>query len=277
MYSIPVIANPPWRVWQSAFIHLYNESMQIVVSGVLTNYLDINPKQKNTLVILHGWGSSISYWVPLSNLLTPKIRVILVDLPGFGSTGPLPDKPDVPEYTNFVRSFTQKLSLKNFILSGHSFGGQITLDYALKYPKDLKSIILIAPAAIRERSKLTQTKIKLTKIIKPLFSLLPHSTFEKFLGWSTPSDYSNSNEYQKKVLGKIVIYNLKPYLKDLQVPTDIVWGSEDFVIPNMGNYLAENIHDSHLHVIYGANHLIHHSHVKKLADIINQIIVERDV
>ena len=251
--------------------------MQTVVSGVLTNYLDINPKQKNTLVILHGWGSSISYWVPLSNLLSPKIRIILLDLPGFGSTGPLPGKPDVPEYTNFVRSFTQKLSLKSFILAGHSFGGQITIDYALKYPKDLRSIILIAPAAIRERSKLTQIKIKLTKIIKPLFSFLPHNAFEKFLGWSTPSDYRNSNEYQKKVLSKIVIYNLKPFLKDLHLPTDIIWGSEDFVIQNTGKYLAENIPDSHLHVIYGANHFINLSHLHRLADLINQIIVERDV
>ena len=251
--------------------------MQIVIDGVLTNYLDINSKANKTVVILHGWGSSISYWIPLSNLLSPKIRTILIDLPGFGSTGPLPGQPDVPEYTNFVRSFTQKLNLKNFILVGHSFGGQITLDYALKYPEDLNSIVLIAPAAIRERSKLVQTKIKLTKIIKPLFSLLPHNGFEKFLGWYTPKDYSNSNEYQKKVIGKIVVYNLKSYLGDVKVPTDIIWGSEDFVIPNMGKYLAENIPDSHLYVIYGANHLIHLSHLRQLADIINQIIAKRYV
>ncbi|NCP46970.1 alpha/beta hydrolase [bacterium] len=251
--------------------------MQTVVNGVLTNYEIINPKQTNTLVILHGWGSSISYWVPLTKLLTPKVRIILVDLPGFGSTGPLPDKPDVPEYTNFVRNFTQKLNLKNFILAGHSFGGQITLDYALKYPEDPNSIVLIAPAAIRERSKFAQAKIKLAKIIKPIFVLLPNSSFEKFLGWYTPKDYSNSNEYQKKVLGKIVVYNLKSYLGEVRVPTDIIWGSEDFVIPNMGKYLAENIHDSHLYIVYGANHLIHFYHLQKLADIINQIIAKRYV
>jgi pimeloyl-ACP methyl ester carboxylesterase len=251
--------------------------MQTVINGVLTNYSDINPKQKRTIVILHGWGSSISYWLPLTKLLPLKVRVILIDLPGFGSTSPLPDKPGVPEYTIFVRHFTQKLNLKNFILAGHSFGGQITLDYALKDPKDLKSIILIAPAAIRERSKFTQTKIKLTKVIKPLFSLLPHNTFEKFLGWSTPSDYSNSNEYQRGVLNKIVIYNLKPFLKAVTIPTDIIWGSEDFVIPNMGKFLAENIPNSHLHVIYGANHLIHLSQSHQLADIINQIITDKYV
>lgn len=249
--------------------------MQTVVNGVLTNYLDINPKQKNTLVILHGWGSSISYWTPLSNLLSQKVRVILVDLPGFGSTSPLPNKPDVPEYTLFVKSLVEKLKLKNFILAGHSFGGQITLDYALKYPKDLKSIILIAPAAIRERSKFTQFKIKVTKIIKPIFSLIPSNSIEKFLGWYTPTDYSNANDLQRSVLNKIVVYNLKPFLHQVKVNTDIIWGSEDFVIPNTGKFLAENISNSCLHVIYGAGHLIHHTHLQKLAEILNKIIATR--
>ncbi len=249
--------------------------MQIVIDGVLTNYLDINSKANKTVVILHGWGSSLSYWEPIAKLLPQGFRVVLVDLPGFGSTRPLPGSPDVPEYTTFIRKFTDKLNLKNFILAGHSFGGQITLDYSLKHPKDLKSIILIAPAAIRERSKLTKLKIRLAKMIKPLFSILPGNRFEKFLGWYTPKDYRDSNEFQRKVLNKIVIYNLKPILNQVKTPSDIIWGSEDFIIPNMGKYLAENIRDSRLHIIYGANHFIYLSHSKKLAEVISQIIENR--
>lgn len=246
--------------------------MQTVVNGVLTNYEVVNPQGKSTLVILHGWGSALSYWLPLTKLLSPRTKIILVDLPGFGGTSPLPGKPDVPEYTQFTKSLIQKLGLKKIILAGHSFGGQIALDFALKYPSDLRSIILIAPAAIRERSKSAKIKIRIAKIIKPLFSLLPGGSFEKFLGWYTPKDYANSNEYQRQVLNNIVVYNLKPFLNQVKVITDIIWGSEDFVIPYMGKYLAENIRNSKLHVIYGANHLIHHTHPQKLADTINQII-----
>ena len=248
--------------------------MQTVVDGILTNFLDIHPKQKNTMIVLHGWGSAASYWLPISQFISPAVRLILLDLPGFGGTKPLPDSPDVSEYTDFVRAFSKKLNLTGFILAGHSFGGQITLDYSLKYSTDLAHAILIAPAAIRERSKSAKIKIRLAKIIKPLFALLPHGSFEKFLGWYTPKDYSDSNEYQRKVLNKIVVYNLKPFLNQVKVLTDIIWGSEDIVIPYMGKYLAENIPHSNLHLIYGANHLIHHTHPQKLATVLNQIIAK---
>ncbi|KKT40716.1 hypothetical protein A3K29_00190 [Candidatus Collierbacteria bacterium RIFOXYB2_FULL_46_14] len=246
--------------------------MQTVVDGVLTNYEVFNPEQVNTLVILHGWGSSLQFWIPIAKQLSPNLRIILLDLPSFGSTAPLPNDPNIPEYTLFVKAFTQKLKLSHFILSGHSFGGQVTLDYALKFPHDLKSIILVSPAVVRERSKSAKFKIILAKVLRPLFSILPKHSFERFLGWYTPRDYSNSTEYQRRVLKKIVVYDLKPFLNQVKIPTDIIWGSEDFVIPYMGKYLAEHILDSHLHVIYGAHHLLYLTHPKKLVDVLSQII-----
>jgi len=246
--------------------------MQTVVDGVLTNYEVFNAKQADTLVILHGWGSSLKFWIPIAKQLDPDLRIILLDLPSFGSTAPLPNNPNIPEYTLFVNAFTKKLKLSRFTLCGHSFGGQVTLDYALKFPSDLKSIILISPAVVRERSKSAKFKILLAKVLRPLFSILPKHSFERFLGWYTPRDYSNSTEYQRRVLQKIVVYDLKPFLNQVKAPVDIIWGSEDFVIPYMGKYLAENIPDSHLHVIYGANHLIYLTHPKQLIENLNQII-----
>ncbi len=180
--------------------------------------------------------------------------------------------PNIPDYTNFVHSFIKKIEIVKCTLAGHSFGGQITLDYALKFPDTLESIILISPAVVRERSKEAKLKIQLAKILRPIFSILPRHSFEKFLGWYTPRDYSDSTEYQRGVLKKIVIYDLKPHLIRVTVPTDIIWGSEDFVIPYMGKYLAENIKNSKLHVIYGANHLLYLSHPKKLIEILNGIL-----
>lgn len=199
----------------------------------------------------------------------------MLDLPSFGSTSPLQGNPDIPDYTDFVHSFTQKLKLKKFILAGHSFGGQITLDYSLKFPEDLNSIILIAPAVVRERSKTAKLKIQLAKIIRPLFSILPKHSFESFLGLYTPKDYSDSTEYQRGVLKKIIVYNLKPQLNSVIVPTDIIWGSEDFAIPYMGKYIAENIQNSKLYVIYGASHLIYLSHPQKLGEIMTTIVQSR--
>lgn len=256
----------------SSFLYII-KSMQLVVNGVLTNYLDINSKQKQTLVILHGWASSLSFWLPMAQLLSPRWRIVLLDLPGFGFTPPIDDTPDIPEYTHFVRSFAKRLKLRKFILVGHSFGGQIALDYALKFPTDLINLILVAPAAIREKSKILKFKIRLASAIRPFLSKSSYRYLEQFLGWYTPIDYSNSNEYQRKVLRKIAGYNLKPLLHLLSVPTDIIWGSLDLVIPNAGKYLLKKISRSRLHIIPGASHLVNLTHTEKLAKIINSILL----
>lgn len=246
--------------------------MHLTVNGIRTNYVDINRKGSKTIVILHGWASSLSFWLPVAQLLSPHWRIVLLDLPGFGLTPPIDDTPDIPEYTQFVRSFTQKLKLKKFILVGHSFGGQIALDYALKFPTDLINLILVAPAAIKERSQILKLKLRLTNALKPLLSKSSYNYLEQYLGWYTPTDYNHANEYQKKVLQKIVKYNLKPLLKKLSVFTDIIWGGNDFIIPNNGNYLTKNISQSRLHIIPGANHLLNLTHPQELAKVISSIL-----
>ncbi|HCQ31106.1 TPA: hypothetical protein DIU27_01820 [Candidatus Collierbacteria bacterium] len=246
--------------------------MQTVVDGVLTNYEIFNPKQADTLVILHGWGSSLKFWIPIVKQISTDFQVILVDLPGFGSTNPIDTTPDIPEYTDFVRHFTQKLKLNKFILAGHSFGGQVALDYSIKYPENLASIILIAPVAVLEKPEVLKFKVKIAETIKPMLSNPSNRLAEQLLGWYTPDEYANSNEHQKKVLHKIVKYNLEPLMNQVKVPTDIIWGNLDIVVPNSGSILLKNIPNSRLHIISGANHLVHLTHTKQLAQIIDQII-----
>jgi pimeloyl-ACP methyl ester carboxylesterase len=246
--------------------------MQIDIDGLLVNYKEFHPDQKETLVILHGWASSLRYWIPVSRLLSDSVRVILLDLPGFGDTPPVDNTPDIPEYTEFVRKFCQKLSLRKFMLAGHSFGGQIALDYALKYPEDLKSIILMAPAAILKKTDNLDLKVKIADKIKPFLSNPSKALLEQAVGWHTPDEYSNSNKYQKEVLRKIIAYNLEPLLPQVGVPTHIIWGNLDIVVPNYGDYMAKQIPGSHLYIIPGANHLLNLTHTQKLAVILNQII-----
>ena len=253
-------------------LRLIIKSMQIDIDGLLVNYKEFNPEQNETLVILHGWASSLRYWIPVSRLLSKNVRIILLDLPGFGDTPPVDNTPDIPEYIEFVRKFCHHLILHKFILAGHSFGGQIALDYALKYPQDLKSIILMAPAAILKKDKALNLKVKIADRIKPTLSNPTHALLEQAVGWHTPDEYQNSNGYQKDVLQKIITYDLEPSLSKVSVPTDIIWGNLDIVVPNHGEYMAKQIPGSRLHIIPGANHLLNLTHTQELARIINRII-----
>ncbi|KKS92863.1 MAG: Alpha/beta hydrolase family protein [Candidatus Collierbacteria bacterium GW2011_GWB1_44_6] len=247
-------------------------SMQVVVDGLKTHYLDINPQEKNTLVFLHGWKSSSKFWVPFSKLLKSTHRIILIDLPGFGSTDQFSTEPEIPLFTDFIHHFVKRLKLKNITLVGHSFGGLLALDYAIKYPADLSFLILVAPAVVKEKPSQAKRKIRFAEIARPLFTIIPNNHFEKYLGWYTPRDYRHANEYQQKILKKIVLYDLKPSLNKVTIPTNIVWGKLDFVVPNLGKYLNTKIPNSHLHVIDGSGHLCFLTHPKELSDIFNQIL-----
>ncbi|MEK7524935.1 MAG: alpha/beta hydrolase [Patescibacteria group bacterium] len=250
--------------------------MQTVINGVLTNYELVNPKARTPVIILHGWGSNSSYWTPLAKLLSDKYRYYLLDLPGFGGTRELAASSDIPEYTQFVKNFAQKLKLENLILVGHSFGGQITGDYSIKFGNDLKKIILIDPAIIRVRSLKTMLKIGATKIIKPLISLFPTPIKNSILSLYAPPEYVQANKYLRSVLRKILKYDLSHKLHLIKTPTEVIWGSDDHVIPYMGKFLVENIPTANLHVVYPAGHLPHLTHTNKLAAILNQILSENE-
>lgn len=245
--------------------------MQIVINGILTNYELINPKAKRTILLLHGWGQNSTFWTPLAQLLNPDLRIFLLDLPGFGGTQNLAFDSNVPDYSNFVKEFTTKLSLKKFILIGQSFGGQVAGDFALKYPNSLTKLILIDAAIVRNRNLLTIIKIYLAKIGKPIAKLFPRH-FTKIILSHYAADRSKTNPYQKSVIDQILKYDLSKKIHLIKIPTDIIWGSEDRVIPYVGKLLVETFPNANLHVIYGAGHLPHLTHPTKLAAILNNLI-----
>jgi len=245
--------------------------VQTVINGVLTNYEVVSPKAKSRVVILHGWRQNASLWLPITKLLPEDHGYYLLDLPGFGGTRDLAANSNVPEYTTFVKNFTDKLKLKNFVLLGHSFGGQVACDFTIKYPKLVCRLVLVDAAVIRTKGLLTKAKILIAKIFKPIKLILPIGLINQIHG-KIAHDYSLSNDYQKSVFRQILKYNLGPKLHLIKVPTEIIWGSEDKVIPYVGKYLVENISDARLHVIYGCGHSPNLTHPKRLADILCKIL-----
>ena len=240
--------------------------MQILINHSLINYLELNPKQKKTVVILHGWGQTGSFWLPLAKLLPPTHRYLILDLPGFGGSDHLPDNPDVPQYSHFLKDFLDKLKISRPTIIGHSFGGQIAMDFALTYPEQLSSLILISPAGIRQTSSKTTLKKIVYQFFKPVKFITPSPIQKLLRPLFTSQDYINAIGKQKDILKLILRYDLSHRLNQITVPTHIIWGDLDYVIPYQGKLLAENIPDSTLHVLYGAEHNPHIYKTQALAD-----------
>ena len=246
--------------------------MQTVINGVLTNYELINPKAKFPVVVLHGWGQNSGHWLPLAKKVSDRFRLYLLDLPGFGGTKNLADGSGIPEYVKFIKNFVTKNNLKRITLIGHSFGGQIAAEFALKFPELLNKSIFIDAAIVRKRNLLTRLKILAAKIIKIPTLLLPNSLRKRILTLTASREYAQANPYQRSVLKKILRQDIGAKVNLIKVPTEIIWGSDDHVIPYMGKFLVENIPTANLHVIYPAGHLPHLTHPAKLATVLNQIL-----
>lgn len=246
--------------------------MQLVVDGIPVNLIEKNPKAKKTLLILHGWGHHGGLWQNLADNLKQSVRIILVDLPGFGSTPLLPPHAGVPSYSDFVYHLVQKLKIKSPIILGHSFGGQITIHHALNHPQSLDSIILVSPAGVRLRSKKTKLMIFLAKQIKTLQVIFPRPILKAIIRNFTSNDYLEATQEYKEILKIILKDDYSTRLKDITTPTHIIWGDGDLEIAYNGKLMHEQIPDSTLDVIYGADHNPHLKKVTELANIINKYL-----
>lgn len=98
------------------------------------------------ILALHGICDSLHTWSPWASKLTSHFRVIRFDLPYFGLTR-VPEKHKITKdfYIEFLGMVEDYLGLSDYYLCGHSLGGWIAWNYALKNQQKLKKLILISP------------------------------------------------------------------------------------------------------------------------------------
>lgn len=237
--------------------------MQMVVDGILTNYEVLGKENKDSLVILHGWGRGYRDWVFVAEALSQRYEIILLDLPGFGGSM-LPEKVvfGTWEYANFFEHFLEKLEVKQPILLGHSFGGRIGIVLGTR-PALLKKLILIDSAGIEEKSLLTSARIEFFKAAK---FVLPQAVAQALSGKIGSKDYRSAGAL-RNVLKKIVSENLRPYLRKIIVPALIIWGENDEVQEiRQAKIMKREVQNSRLRIVWSAGH---NPHLEKPEDLIS--------
>jgi pimeloyl-ACP methyl ester carboxylesterase len=115
------------------------------VDGLSVHYRDEGSGPP--LLLLHGTGSSLHTWDAWTEELRGHFRVVRMDLPGFGLTGPNRDDDyRIGKYVEFVEAFRRKFGLESFALAGNSLGGQIAWSYAVAHPEQVRALVLLDPA-----------------------------------------------------------------------------------------------------------------------------------
>ena len=122
-------------------------SQFLSLEGIDVHIRDQGNADKPAIVMLHGIFSSLHTWEKWRPLLEQDYRLITLDLPNFGLTGPLPDGANSDEdYMTVLEQVAQKLELEQFYLVGNSLGGYFAYQYAARHPEQVKKLVMLDPA-----------------------------------------------------------------------------------------------------------------------------------
>ncbi len=228
------------------------------------------------LVLLHGSGSSLHTWDKWVNILAKDFKVITLDLPAFGLTGPHPDGDySMEAYSVVLDRFLQKLDIDSFYLAGNSFGGYIAWTYALNHPHKVRKLALLNSSGYpRKQTKGSPLIYKLAN--NPLASRLlmkctPRSLVEK----SIKETFVNQELVTEKMVDRyfdlaLRTGNRKAFvdrvrqtkvdhtagLKTLDLPVLLIWGDKDIVVtPDNAQKFKTDIADSDLIMYENVGHL----------------------
>jgi pimeloyl-ACP methyl ester carboxylesterase len=230
-----------------------------------------------TILLLHGTASSLHTWEGWVKAMSPSWRVVRLDLPGFGLTGPYPSGDYSPAATvDFLERFADAAGLKRFVVAGSSLGGQAAWRYALRRPDRISGLILIDATGYPQNLS-TSTAVALQIASMPVISeLMRWAPIEGTVGRSlkdvyvddtlvTPELIARYSDLMRRPGNRVALgdraRNAPPstgweQLRQLKVPTLIMWGGQDTWVPlSMGERFKQDIADSELIVYPNLGHL----------------------
>lgn len=115
------------------------------LDGMQVHVRDTGPRNDPVpIVLLHGMSSSLHTYEGWQAALQGERRVISMDLPGFGLTGPSPQGDyRIDAYTRFVLRMLDTLGVKHVVLAGNALGGEIAWQTAVLAPERVRKLVLI--------------------------------------------------------------------------------------------------------------------------------------
>lgn len=228
-----------------------SESSFISVDGMDVHFRDEgNQTDSIPIVLIHGTGSSLHTFDAWTDSLKTSNRVIRMDLPAFGLTGPFPDRNyAIAHYTSFLKDFLTALKINKCVLAGNSLGGQIAWNFTLEQPGMVQKLILIDAAGYPTISKSVPIAFKLgqTPVLK---KLLTYITPGFMVRASIENVYFDTSKVTDALVERYFELTLRAgnrqalvdrlrkssdtnytNIKYIKQPTLILWGANDLLIP----------------------------------------------
>jgi pimeloyl-ACP methyl ester carboxylesterase len=265
-----------WAAPPSQFIDLH---------GQLVHLRDEGPRDAVPLVLVHGTSASLHTWEGWSAALRAQRRVITFDLPGFGLTGPFSGRYAAWDYggdalARFVLELLDELKVERFAIGGNSLGGEIAWRVASLAPQRVQRLVLVDAAGYELQSESVPVGFRLAHLpgINRLFEwLLPRGMVEASVRdvYGDPSRVTPAlidryfettlregnrralvQRFQAQALDLQSVPTNVARLRALRVPTLLIWGARDRLIPPaLARRFESDIAGSRLVVLDGLGHV----------------------
>ena len=230
------------------------------------------------IVLVHGTAASLHTWDAWTKELTKNYRVIRMDLPAFGLTGPNKNADySIENYTKFLHQFLSKINVQKFYLAGNSLGGNIAWNYAAEYPEKVSKLILIDASGLPTKKEQPAIfKMAKTPVLNSLFLYLtPKFFIEKNIKEVYADDSKITDElimrYHKMALRtgnrqafidraktdfKLDSNENSEKLQSILTPTLLIWGAKDTWIPlDNGRRMNSLLPNATLYIIENSGHV----------------------
>jgi pimeloyl-ACP methyl ester carboxylesterase len=248
-------------------------SQFLAIAGLRLHVRNTGPRDAPAVLLLHGFGASLHTWESWAQALQTNHRVIRLDLPGFGLTGPDP----TGDYTDartikVLITLMDQLGIVRATIVGHSMGGRIAWAFAALHPERVDKLILIAPDGFASPGMPYDTKPHVPLMVRMLPYVLPTALLRATLrpAYGNPAALTDDlfARYRDMMLAPGVRHAIvdrmrqqilvppEPLLHRIQAPTLLIWGEQDAMIPigNAEDYLRA-LPDARLHAFPGIGHL----------------------
>jgi pimeloyl-ACP methyl ester carboxylesterase len=225
---------------------------RVDVVGTEVNYVEMGSGEPAILV--HGLGGSWQNWLDNIPHLARHHRVIALDLPGFGDSQTPSWEATIENYGRLLHDFCEKIGVGSCNLVGSSMGGFISTELAINEPQRVDRLVLVSAAGItyaRLRREPMSALGRVTRAAAPLAfryrmeglrrPWLRHLAYRglvydprgirKELLWEITHPALQAESFYE-AMTNLAGYDSRHRLEEIEVPTLVVWGRNDRVVPS---------------------------------------------
>jgi pimeloyl-ACP methyl ester carboxylesterase len=251
------------------------------------------------ILLIHGMAGSSRTWREVLPLLARDHTVIAPDLLGHGESAKPVGDYSLGAFASGLRDFLGVLGIERVTVVGQSLGGGVAMQLAYQHPEVCERLVLVGSGGLgREVSWILRTLTLpgadlLMPILFPTFARDLGNQVSRFLhrkGWRAPhlaetwraytslTESDNRDAFVRTLRGVIDTRGQSVSARDrlylaAALPTMIVWGDEDDIIPVTHAYEAhEAIPHSRLEIFTGAGHFVHVQEPQRFAELLIDFI-----